>query len=79
MLKFLVILFVFAYVTFKFGGFIIKALQSLSGEDPQQKNFNGRSQRKTDGNVNIDYDPGAKKKGNSGYQGGEYVDYEEIK
>lgn len=71
MLKFLAILFVVTYVTFKLGGFLMKALQSAAGQDPKQK-------RKSDGNVNIDYDPNQEKKGNSGYKGGEYVDYEEV-
>ena len=78
MLKFLAILFVVAYVTFKLGGFLMRALQAASGQEAKQRNFNNRSQRKTDGNVNIDYDPNQKKGGNSGYKGGEYVDYEEL-
>lgn len=78
MLKFLAILFIVGYVTFKFGGLLMKALQAVSGQDPKKRNFNDRARRKTDGNINIDYDPSQKRKGNSGYKGGEYVDYEEI-
>jgi len=78
MLKFLVILFIVSYVTFKLGGFLMKALNAAAGRDPGQQNFNNRTKKGTDGNVNIDYVPNEKKGGND-YKGGEYVDYEEVK
>lgn len=78
MLKFLIILFIVSYVAYKFGGYLMKVLYAVSGQDPKQRNFNNESKKKTDGNVNIDYVPKDKKGGN-GYKGGEYVDYEEVK
>ncbi len=79
MLKFLAILFIVAYVTFKFGGFLMKIMYSALGQDPNKKNVNNRSGRKSKGDINIDYVPGDKKKGNADFKGGEYVDYEELK
>ncbi len=79
MLKFLAILFVVSYVTFKLGGFLMKALYSVTGQDPKQRNFRDGNRKKGNGNVNIDYVPEDGKQGKSGYKGGEYVDYEEVK
>ena len=78
MLKFLAILFIIGYVTFKFGGFLMKMLYTAMGEDPSQKNFNNQSKRKPGSNVDVDYVP-KKKDGRSDFQGGEYVDYEDVK
>jgi len=79
MLKFLAILFIFAYITFKFGGFLMKVLNSALGQDTDRKNVNDPSAKKSRGNINIDYVPGDKKRGGSDFKGGEYVDYEEVK
>lgn len=78
MLKFLAILFIVSYVTFKLGGFLMKALNVAAGRDPNQQNNHKRSRKSTDGNVNIDYVPKDKKDAD-GYKGGEYVDYEDVK
>ena len=78
MLKFLAILFIVCYVTFKVGGLLMKMLNAAAGRDPRQQNANNRTKKAGDGNVNIDYVPKDKKGGN-GYKGGEYVDYEEVK
>jgi hypothetical protein len=77
MLKFLAILFIVSYVTFKLGGFLMKALNVAAGRDPNQ-NSKKQSRKSADGNVNIDYVPNDKKDGD-GYKGGEYVDYEDVK
>lgn len=78
MLKFLILLFVVCYVTYKLGGYVLRALHGTLGNDPNQRNFKNRPKRKTDGNVDIDYVPQDKKE-NKGFKGGEYVDYEEVK
>ena len=78
MLKFLAILFIVGYVTYKFGGFLMKMLYTAMGEDPSQKNFNNESKRRPGSNVDVDYVP-KKKGGKSDFQGGEYVDYEDLK
>ena len=78
MLKFLIILFVVSYVTFKLGGFLMKALYSAMGQDPSQRNFRDQSkQSPSGGNVNVDYVP-KNKQSKSDFKGGEYVDYEEV-
>ncbi|GJM28597.1 MAG: hypothetical protein DHS20C17_12320 [Cyclobacteriaceae bacterium] len=78
MLKFLAILFVVSYVTFKFGGFLMKILNTALGQDPAKRNVHDRSKKKTKGDINIDYVP-RDKKGKPGFKGGDYVDYEEVK
>ena len=79
MLKFLTILFIVSYVTYKFGGYLMKALYTVLGQDPNRRNFRDDNSRRSDGNVNIDYVPQDRKKDNRGYKGGDYVDYEEVK
>ena len=78
MLKFLAIIFIVGYVTFKFGGFLMKMLYTAMGQDPPQKNFNNQSKRKPGSNVDVDYVPQNKKGGKSDFKGGEYVDYEDV-
>jgi len=78
MLKILAIVFVVSYLTYKVGGFLLRALSVALGQDPAQRNFRGKSKKSKDGNVNIDHVPKDKKGGNKGYKGGEYVDYEEL-
>ena len=78
MLKFLAILFIVSYLTYKVGGFLMRALSIALGQDPTQRNFRGKSKKSKDGNVNIDYVPKDKKGDNKGYKGGDYVDYEEL-
>ena len=72
MLKFLLILFAFIYLTFRIGGYIMRLFLGSSGK--QNQSF---KQRPKDGNVSINYDP-KEKRNQKGYQGGEYVDYEEV-
>ena len=74
MLKFLLIIFVFLYVVFRLGGYIVRILMGNSSSTGNGQTF----QRKPrDGNVTINQDP-QDKKDQKGYQGGEYVDYEEV-
>ena len=77
MLKFLAILFIVGYVTFKLGGFLMKMLYGAMGQDPNQRNFNSQSKRKPGSNVDVDYVP-KKKGGKTDFKGGEYVDYEDV-
>jgi hypothetical protein len=46
----------------------------LGSSGKQNQSF---KQRPKDGNVSINYDP-KEKRNQKGYQGGEYVDYEEV-
>jgi len=79
MLKFLAILFIISYLTYKVGGYLMRALYVALGQDPSQRNSHRKSKPNMDGKVSIDYVPQNKKGGKSDFKGGEYVDYEEVK
>jgi len=73
MLKFLLILLLFIYLSFRIGGYLLRLL--LGGNNPDQQRREYKKTRPRDGNVDVDYMP---KKGKKGYDGGDYVDYEEV-
>jgi len=79
MLKILAILFVVSYLTYKVGGFLMRALYFTLGQDPNKRNFKGKSKKSPDGSLNIDYVPKNKSTDNKDFKGGDYVDYEEVK
>jgi len=72
MLKILALL-VLIWIFFKALGQIFRAL--LGSDAKRTTRYTTTNQRRKKG-VNVDYDPNAK--GNKGYEGGEYVDYEEV-
>lgn len=82
MIKFLVITFLLGYLIFKLTGLFFKYLlrgQSYSGKSQQgSQKYNASSQQPRDGNVRVDYVPGEDKKEKKNFNGGEYVDYEEV-
>lgn len=80
MLKFLIITFLASYLFYKIGGLLFRALSGTLGANRSDKSFSNGQQRKKprDGNVNIDYVPNDKKKSKKSYDGGEYIDYEEL-
>jgi hypothetical protein len=67
MLRWLIIVSLFAYVLYKFGFF-----RSLSS------GYNEKQRKPPNSNVNVDNAPPKEKK-RSAFKGGDYVDYEEIK
>lgn len=73
MLKFLLIILLFIYLSFRIGGYLLRLL--LGGNNPDQNRQEYRKTRPRDGNVDV---VDAPKKGGKGYDGGEYVDYEEV-
>ena len=81
MIKFLIILVLIIYVFYKTAGFLFKMVFGSLRSDPGQ--FQGRrrqSTRKAPGsNLNIDKVPRDQKSKKPGYDGGEYVDFEEVK
>ena len=82
MLKFLIIVVLIGYVFYKVGGMVFKVLTGNIGGQQSRGNFQGQNRpgnnpRPKDGNVNIDYVPKGKK--GKDFDGGEYVDYEEVK
>jgi hypothetical protein len=89
MLKFLLILFLIGYIIFKVSGFLFKTLfykayqqqqaqrAAGTGKRPQA---NGYARKPADGNVQIDHvpQPATKEKTKPEFDGGDYVDYEEL-
>lgn len=91
MIKTLLIIFLCFYVFYKVSGFLFRILFNLLGNKVQQ-NINKQRQQQTsttkkykpaDGNVVVEFMPKEeeKKVKNNGkdFDGGEYVDYEEVK
>ena len=85
LLKFLLIFFLVLWLISRVGGFLIRMfLGNLAKQNKSQTftySYRKDDSRKTpkDGNVNIDYIPKEGQKKDDDYQGGDYVDYEEVK
>ena len=82
MLKFLIIIFLVGYVLYKAGSVIFRVLSgNLNNGQYSRGNFQGQGNRpphNRKGDINIDYVPDDKKN-KKDFDGGEYVDYEELK
>lgn len=89
MLKFLLILFLVGYVFYKVSGFLFrmlfyKAYQQQSQQSAraggQRTQAQGYAKRPADGNVQIDHipPPNDKSKSKADFNGGDYVEYEEV-
>ncbi len=84
-LKFFIITFLIIFVLIRLGGFIFKTLFWMLGARAGDRNMykqNGQrpQQHKTAGDIHIDYIPeNNTKKSKTSFNGGEYVDYEEVK
>ena len=79
MLKFLTIVVIVGYVVYKIAGYLFRnAFISAS----QQHQAPGRNQKKSrkvpDSNLNIDHVPSKQKGPRKDFDGGEYVDYEDV-
>ena len=74
MFRVLLIIFFIGYILFKLWGFFFRMLGYGA-----QKQYQAH-QRPSGGDVNVEFDPrtGKKRKSN-GFNGGEYIDYEEVK
>ncbi|MFY0689815.1 MAG: DUF4834 family protein [Cyclobacteriaceae bacterium] len=84
MLKFLLILFVLGWLIYKVFGFLFKIFfigaSAAQHQKRTQQSRQSHARKAPDSNLNIDYVPGSeKKKGDKGFDGGDYVDYEELK
>lgn len=77
MLK-LLAFFLLIFFFFRMIGFALRFLLGgfTASKVNQTGNYNKNKPR--DGNVNIDYVPGTKQKKGKNFNGGEYVDYEEL-
>ena len=85
MLKFLIIVVLVSYLLFKVIQFLFKVLIIGAGGQEAYRRQQGYQQqqnstRQKRGDISIDYVPkDGKKNSSSNYDGGEYVDYEEVK
>jgi len=79
MIKFLLIVFLVSYLLYKVGGFLFRMF--FISLTQQQRTSANQKQTKTsrNGNVDIQFANDQKKRSNKGFEGGEYVDYEEVK
>ena len=74
MLK-LIALLLLIWFFFKAIGMIFRTVLGSAEDNRSSRYGNNHSGNRRKGNINIDHDPNKSKKD---YQGGEYVDYEEI-
>ena len=81
MLKFILFLILILYAIYRVGGFLFKVF--FIGAQAQQRPHSNQGQRpgKTppNSNVRVDYVPEDKKKSEENPNGGQYVDFEEVK
>ncbi len=76
MIKILTIFFIVSYVIYKIGGFFMKGLFMSSTQRQAPPHAHQKSRKVPDSDLNIDYVP--KKGSKKDFDGGEYVDYEEL-
>lgn len=81
MVKILLILILLIYVFYKSAGFLFKIVFGNLRSDPGsfQQRQQHYSKKAPNSNLNIDNVPQHKTNNKSGFDGGEYVDYEEVK
>jgi hypothetical protein len=77
MLKFLIIFFAIFYLLYKVGGFLLRGF-FVSSTTHQTPPHQKKSQKVPNSDLNIDYMPKDRKKSKKDFDGGEYVDYEEV-
>lgn len=73
--KLLIFLFIFFFIIKKVGGFVFRTLFGAAAQQQQRT----QTRKPTDGNVHIDYAPKKDKKVTKNFNGGDYVDFEEVK
>lgn len=80
MWKIIIITALVIYLIIKFSNFIFKIMLGILGGGKAQNQGRRRTKPK-DGNVEVEYGPEFRKKNNgkSGYDKGEYVEFEEVK
>jgi len=63
---------------FRVVGYVMRLLLGRSTADRASTQFRQSRRRPAGGNINIDYVPGEENRKDKKYEGGEYVDYEEV-
>jgi len=80
MLKILLIFILIVYAFCKIAGFLFRLIFGLLRTNPGGFQRRGQYAKKApDSNLNIDKAPQQRTVKNSGYEGGDYVDFEEVK
>ena len=81
MLKILIILVLIIYVFYKTAGFLFRLVFGSLRQDPGrfQGEHKSYAKRAPGSNLNIDKVPDKNARRGGSYEGGEYVDYEEVK
>lgn len=81
-LKVLLVLFLVYFLVFRFFGYLLKPLFSMMSNSQQKERysdpFSQRQNSSREGEIKIERVPGKNKKNNENFDGGEYVDYEEV-
>ena len=80
MFKVLLIVFAFFFLLFRVGGFFMRILfggMQAKQQQPFQKNASQHKPK--DGNVRVEHIPEEPKGKKKGFEGGDYIDYEEVK
>ncbi|MEM0941198.1 MAG: hypothetical protein AAF600_13315 [Bacteroidota bacterium] len=81
MFKFLIVLVLIIYIFYKVAGILFRIVFSGLKSDPWhfQTKRQQYSKKASNSNLNIDNIPRKQSKKNKNYDGGEYVDFEELK
>ncbi|MEP1035286.1 DUF4834 family protein [Ekhidna sp.] len=80
MIKILIVLILVGYVFHKIASFFLRGMfKGFSSKDQFGNQYSTNSRRAPNGNLNIDKVPNRGSKKGENFDGGEYVDYEEIK
>lgn len=80
MLKFLTISIIVCYLVYKVGSYLLRSIFLSASQQHQTPPHTHRKSRKVpDSDLNIDYVPQKEKNRKKEFDGGEYVDYEDVK
>ena len=71
----LLAVFVLIWIFFKALGMIIRTLAGRGKNEHRKTRYTSSGQTGRKGDINVDHNP---HKSNKGYDGGEYVDYEDV-
>jgi len=63
---------------FRAVGFVLRLLLGRSFTNRANTQFRQTTKRSARGNINIDYDPGKENRKDKKFEGGDYVDFEEV-
>lgn len=82
MVKFLLILILIIYLLYRVWGFFVSLIfgpQQQRYQQQQQSSNQQHAHKPPNSNVNVDYVPKKDRKSGEDFEGGQYVDFEEVK